>query len=93
MFDLQPPRHISTLHKAVQANAASMSAAVLAEADMRSVGQDVAFDPTRISTNISCCSSEARFSPFQIAHLNRAQQPDRMRRIANAPQHLDLGRL
>ena len=29
-----------------------------------------AIDPTRTSASISCCSSEAGFSPFQKANLN-----------------------
>ena len=45
MFDLQPPRHISTLHKAGQANAAGMSAA--GESGNAPAKEGSGFDPKR----------------------------------------------
>ena len=40
-------------------------------ADIAAQGRDAAYDPKRTSASISCCSSEAGFSPYQSTRLSR----------------------
>jgi hypothetical protein len=42
-----------------------------AEADVRPPRRESRFDPTATSASISCCSSEAGFSPYQSTRLSR----------------------
>jgi len=50
MFDLQPPRHISTLHETGQC--LCYGCPQLAEADIRAFGRHSGFDPFRSSARL-----------------------------------------
>ena len=71
MFNLQPPRHISTLHtRDRQPRRHRVCLLGCCGLDVLTVNWSL-HDPTVTSASISYCNSEAGFSPYQSDRLSR----------------------
>ena len=74
MFDLQPPRHISTLHKAAEAKAVEFTSAFGGAAEVHGRTASAAFDANDPSATLGVhCGNgfDASFSPYQSTRLCR----------------------